>query len=90
VLGVLVTLIHDPDALVESPHRVVDLETEFFPQPDMILKRRRKVAQHRIIFGGQGDQLNRVGRHDLVLAPIEIFQTACHVQGGADIQAAPA
>ena len=79
--------IDDPDPLVEVPHRIVDLEAELLPQPDMVLERRRQIAQHRIVLGGQRDQVDRVGRHDLILAPVQILQAHRHVQRRADIQA---
>ena len=52
----------------------------------MVLERGREIAQHRIVLCGQCDQVNWVGRHDLVLAPVQVFQADRHVQGGADIQ----
>ena len=53
----------------------------------MILERRREVAEHRIVFGGQRHQIGGIGRHDLVLAPIQVVEADRHVQRRADIQA---
>ena len=53
----------------------------------MVLERGREIAQHRIVLGRQRDQVDRIGRHDLLLAPVQILQAHAHVQRRADVQA---
>ena len=52
----------------------------------MILKRRGQIAQHGVILGGQRNQVGRIGRHELVLAPVQIIQADGHVQRGTDVK----
>src|SRR4029450_540253 len=87
VRGVIVGVVDNLDPLIEVPHRVVDFEPEFLPQPYVVLERRCEVAQHRIVLGGQGDEVDRAGRHDLILAPVQVFQGHRHVQRRANVQA---
>ena len=53
----------------------------------MVLERCCEVAQHRIVLGGQGDEVDRAGRHDLILAPVQVIQGHRHMQCRTDVQA---
>ena len=85
VFGVVVVLVHDPDAFIEVPHGVVDLEAEFLPDPDMVLERCCEVAQHGIVLGGKRDQVGGIRLHDPVLAPVQVVQGDGHVERGTDV-----
>ena len=52
----------------------------------MILERCRQIAQHGVVLGGQGNQVRGIGRHELILAPVQIIQADRHVQRRTDVQ----
>ena len=59
---------------------------KLLPQPHVILKPGRQIAQHRIDLRRQGHQISRIGGQNLIEAPIEIVERHIHVQRGANIE----
>ena len=74
------------ELLEKLPHAIVDFETKFFTDVNVILKARCQISKHRIDASRQSHQVAGVGRHDLIDAPSKIIETNVHVQRGADVQ----
>ena len=74
------------ELLKKLPHAVVDFETKFFANVNVILIAGGQISQHRIDASRQCHQIAGVRRHDLIDAPSQIIETDVHVQCGADIQ----
>jgi len=66
--------VNDAQLLKELPHAVVDAIPKGLTQPDVILKSGRQISEHRVDLCRQCHQVGRVGRHDLVEAPVEIVE----------------
>ena len=76
----LSVVVDNVQRLEKVPHAIIDAETEFLTDVDMVLIACGQISQHRVNSRRQGHQIAWVGRHNLINTPAKIVETDIHMQ----------